>query len=407
MEGDSYQEFQTLDRNSSTEPCGVSVQTRTMKRKANTDGFRPEKRMCIFKSAFEHRRGRKRKVPANEENIRKRQRTSETEKHIGRLKRKATENEDKPKERQKVSKLNQREEDTTSSSLDAALPQKRDKNNMSTSEETRKLAFEAKYQQLSPLGEGGHGSVYAGYRRADHFPVAIKHIPRDNIICKGLTQNRKTISLEVAVMKKMASGAAGSVRKSAAISLLDNYDLEQELILVLERPLPSNDLCKYIEVKGGSLQEEEAKLFLKQLIEAAMELQAKKVFHRDIKLENILVETGSNVPRLRLIDFGLSCFTKKTSSYKTFFGTDAHIPPEWYQCYIYRAESTTVWQLGVVLYDMLHRDTRFETTRFLSSQLGISKELSQGCQQMLRLCLAVDPQQRPSLEQLWLHPWLA
>nr|XP_020448326.1 serine/threonine-protein kinase pim-1-like [Monopterus albus] len=377
-----------------------------MERKVNTDGFRPQKRTCVFKSAFEHMRGRKRKVSANEEDIKKRQRTSETAEDFVRLKRKATENEDKPKERQKVSKLNQREEDTTSSSLDAALPQMRDNNNMSTSE-TRKLEFEAKYQQLSPLGEGGHGSVYAGYRRADHFPVAIKHIPRDNIICKGLTQNRKTISLEVAVMKKMAGGAAGSVKKSAAISLLDHYDLEQELILILERPLPSNDLCKYIEVKGGSLQEEEAKLFLKQLIEAAMELQAKKVFHRDIKLENILIETGSNVPQLRLIDFGLSCFTKKTSSYKIFFGTDAHIPPEWYQCYVYRADSTTVWQLGVVLYDMLHRNTRFETTRFLSGQLGISKELSQNCQQMLRLCLTVDPQQRASLEQLQLHPWLA
>ncbi|XP_044052139.1 serine/threonine-protein kinase pim-1-like [Siniperca chuatsi] len=172
----------------------------------------------------------------------------------------------------------------------------------STSEETSRQEFEAKYKQLNPLGEGSHGLVYAGYRRADHFPVAIKHIPRDNVICEGITQNRRTLPLEVAVMIKMASGAAGSVGKS----LLDYDDLDQELILVLERPFPSADLLKYIEVKEGSLQEEEARL-LKQL-------------------GDILIETSSDVPRLRLIDFGLSCFTKKASSYRIFCGTSANIP---------------------------------------------------------------------------------
>ncbi|XP_044192704.1 serine/threonine-protein kinase pim-1-like [Thunnus albacares] len=370
---------------------------------------------------------RKRPASGYQEGTRKRQRTSQTKPcnisgdfvRVGKRKRKAAKNGGRQMKRQRVSDLKQYKEergDATSSSLEAATLRKekkdsgvkqRDNNTPFTSEDTSRQQFEVKYHQLNLLGEGGHGSVYAGYRRVDNFPVAIKHIPRDNVICKHIIQNSRTLPLEVAVMRKMVSGAAGSIGKSAAISLLDYYDLDQELILVLERPVPSTDLLKYIEIKGGSLQEKEARLLLKQLVEAARELQSKNIFHRDIKVENILIETSTDVPRLRMIDFGLSCFTKKTSTYRIFYGTSAHIPPEWYRCGTYRAGPATVWQLGLVLFDMLHRDTCFETMRFLSNELKISDDLSQNCQDVLRLCLAEDPQQRPSLEQLRLHPWLA
>ncbi|XP_070759975.1 ribosomal protein S6 kinase alpha-5-like [Enoplosus armatus] len=395
------------------EPSDVSVRTKNGKRKAGADGEIPPKRKRVSESVSGSTGARKRKASSDEEGTRKRQKSSEPEPQEDPVRVKGTErklpkNEDRPSKRKRVPELDQGDEgsgDAASSSVEATPKKKRDSATTSTSEETSRQEFEAKYQQLNPLGEGGHGSVYAGYRRADHFPVAIKHIPRDNVICKGVTQNKRTLPLEVAVMIKIASGAARSVGESAAISLLDYYDLDQELILILERPVPSSDLLKYIEVKGGSLPEEGARLILKQLVKAARELQSKNIFHRDIKVENILIETSSDVPRLRLIDFGLSCFTKKTSSYRIFYGTSAHIPPEWYQSWTYRAGPTTVWQLGVVLYEMLHRNTQFETTRFLKKDLNISEELSQNCQDVLRLCLAVDPQQRLSLEQLELHPW--
>lgn len=46
----------------------------------------------------------------------------------------------------------------------------------------------------------------------------------------------------------------------------------------------------------------------KQLVDAIVEVHSKGVFHRDIKLDNILIETGSDVPRVRLIDFGCGTF---------------------------------------------------------------------------------------------------
>ncbi|KAM8740996.1 serine/threonine-protein kinase pim-1-like [Acanthopagrus schlegelii] len=258
--------------------------------------------------------------------------------------------------------------------------------------------FQAKYDQHNLLGAGGCGSVFAGYRRADALPVAIKYIPKDLVLCKHVDKNGRQLSVEVAIMLKLEG-------TPAPVSLLDWYDLNQELILVMERPVPAIDLSDYIEVNGGSLSEEKAKIILKQLVDAAKDLEERHIFHRDIKVENILIETGSDIPRVRLIDFGLGCFVKKGSRYRVFYGTTDHVPPEWNSHYTYRAGTSTVWQMGVVLFDSLH-GVVFETTKFLTKKLKIKDKLSKDCQDFLKSCLTKAPKQRPTLDQLRLHPWL-
>uniref|UniRef100_A0A3Q1IBS2 non-specific serine/threonine protein kinase n=1 Tax=Anabas testudineus TaxID=64144 RepID=A0A3Q1IBS2_ANATE len=212
-------------------------------------------------------------------------------------------------------------------------------------ERSPRSEFKAKYTQQNQLGKGGCGCVFAGYRNADNLPVRVTHL-------------------------------SNTFQKTRC----------SELILVLERPVPSEDLFNYIEING------------------AVELHNKCIFHRDIKVENILIQTGADVPRVRLIDFGLSCFFKKTSSYRVFYGTLAHVPPEWYSCYSYKAGPTTVWQLGVVLFEMLHPEESFETTN--KTIRGRESSPSHSCQDFLQMCLTKVPEQRPTLEQLHLHPWL-
>nr|XP_046238894.1 serine/threonine-protein kinase pim-1-like [Scatophagus argus] len=267
--------------------------------------------------------------------------------------------------------------------------------------DSRRAEFEAKYQQENHLGEGGCGCVFAGYRKADHLPVAIKHIAKDKVLCKE-RRNGKELSAEVAVMLKLQAGRTGLMEESAPVSLLDWYDLDQELILVLERPMPCMDLLNYIRTNRGHLQEDKAKIILKQLVDAANELEDKRIFHRDIKPENILIETSSDVPRVRVIDFGLSCFFKKTSVYRVFCGTPQHVPPEWYSHYTYRPGPTTVWQMGVVLYELLHRTVRFDTTSFLRHELPIRDELSRGKKNVLICKHRAVHFHSPPEESLWL-----
>ncbi|XP_049415777.1 serine/threonine-protein kinase pim-2-like [Epinephelus fuscoguttatus] len=209
---------------------------------------------------------------------------------------------------------------------------------------------------------------------------------------------------EVALMVK-AAGGADSPGKAAAISLLDCFDLEEELILVLERPVPSMDLHKYRRAKGGYLQENEAKIILKQMIHAAIEMHSNSDFHRDIKLQNVLVETGRTVPRVRVIDFGCGCLVKKRY-YNYYCGTFSKSPPEWFLVREYQAIPTTVWQLGALLWDLLDRKHSFKTQVYFQEGLKINKNLSRGCRGFLQICLQNDPEMRPTLEQLQLHPWL-
>lgn len=77
--------------------------------------------------------------------------------------------------------------------------------------------------------------------------------------CLQLLNGRITwVPIEVAMLLKLGPRAAAET--CAAVTLLDWYDVDYELILVLERPVPCMDLIDYISSKGFSLQEHEAKV---------------------------------------------------------------------------------------------------------------------------------------------------
>ncbi|KAM6895694.1 serine/threonine-protein kinase pim-2-like [Xenentodon cancila] len=256
------------------------------------------------------------------------------------------------------------------------------------------------------LGEGGYGSVYAGRRRADNFPVAIKHIPKVDVETQPMVIFGKIhqVPLEVILMVRAAGGPA-SVGKSAAVSLFDWYDVEHEVLLVMERPDPSVDLFTYILNNDGPLQEDTATNIMKQLVDAALQMHSNGVFHRDIKSENILIETASDGPRVRVIDFGCGSILNN-SAYHSFAGTTDFTPPEFYAHGSYEAGPTTVWQLGALLYEMIDGHKQFTTSMFIDRKIKFSRQLSRGCRDLLKLCLAVNPSERATLEQLQQHPCL-
>nr|XP_046264019.1 serine/threonine-protein kinase pim-2-like [Scatophagus argus] len=277
---------------------------------------------------------------------------------------------------------------------------------LASSLNTSRADFVNKYCELDPIGEGGFGTVRAGFRKSDHQPVAIKHIPMSAVRTEKVKCNGKVfnIILEVALMLKTA-GLPGSIGQSTAVSLLDWYHLDQELILVMERPRGSMDLFSYLKFRGGYLDEHEAKMILRQLVDAAIDMHSKGVFHRDIKLQNVLVQLNGGEPKVRIIDFGCGSFSTE-ASYRTFCGTRAYFPPEWFDDQKYSARPTTVWQLGVLFYSLLCGHRTFTTVSFMNNHIQFNRDLPKEVKILVYMCLTRDPELRTTLEELQMHPAL-
>ncbi|XP_041638541.1 serine/threonine-protein kinase pim-1-like [Cheilinus undulatus] len=270
---------------------------------------------------------------------------------------------------------------------------------MSSSANKSQADFDSKYKVLHPLGKGGYGMIYTGLRISDKLPVAIKYIDakkvkRQEVICNGTSYN---IILEVAFMLK-ATGLKGEVGQSAAVSLLDWYSLDDRLILVMERPTPCLDLQQHLNKRGGKLREDEAKDILRQLVDVAIEMESKGIFHRDIKPQNVLIQFQSRASRVRLIDFGCASFSSEM--FHCFHGTRIYAPPEWLYCGAYQACPTTVWQLGVLFYSLLHGMYTFTTNDFMKGKVEFNWRLSKQTKILLRMCLVKNPEQRGTLQQL-------
>ena len=144
-----------------------------------------------------------------------------------------------------------------------------------------------------------------------------------------------------------------------------------KLFEIIDNPLESKVYLITEFVKNGTLSglirkrnmtDEQMRLIFRQLI-AAVEYCHKvpKIIHRDIKPDNILIDTDGNV---KLGDFGVSFLIPEDGSelINSNAGSDKFYSPEACMSKTYRGRLTDLWACGVTLYMMATGDFPFKGT---------------------------------------------
>jgi serine/threonine protein kinase len=124
--------------------------------------------------------------------------------------------------------------------------------------------------------------------------------------------------------------------------------------------MKGGELKAHLTKKKKPFTEPEAIKILKILIEAIEYIHSHNIVHRDIKLENILLNDSTNPYDLKIIDFGISGLYQDIGGESINAGTMAYSPPE----VVSKANLTSspkidVWGLGVVLYLLLTKNFPF------------------------------------------------
>ncbi|RXN30602.1 serine threonine- kinase pim-2-like protein [Labeo rohita] len=205
----------------------------------------------------------------------------------------------------------------------------------------------SRYSVGDQLGKGGFGVVYEGRRLEDDLKVALKYVTKtDDMESIHIPDHPVPLPKEIALTFLANKGH----RVPEIIRLLDWTDHPDHFVMVLECPSPCENLVEFMRRHGGSLDEHTVRQIMWQATNAAHMCCLRRVLHRDVKLENLLINRETS--EVKLIDFGCGDILRM-SPYRSYHGTAAYSPPEYYSRGEYCGWPATVWSLGILMFAML------------------------------------------------------
>lgn len=191
------------------------------------------------------------------------------------------------------------------------------------------------------------------------------------------------------------------------------------------------ELCDYMQCNRAGFNDTNCKIIMYKLIRAIQELHKMGICHKDLKLQNILLD-GDNF-QIKIGDFGLSFFTeiknKKISQFGKF-GTKEYMAPEIIKGIKYDGEKADIFSLGIILFILRNYHFPFPNARITSSgnpnqklyklikdnqsnyywnlleNSGIIKGLSPEFKNLFIKMVAFNPDKRPTLEDILQDEWM-
>jgi serine/threonine protein kinase/ABC-type transport system substrate-binding protein len=204
--------------------------------------------------------------------------------------------------------------------------------------------IDGKYRIEAPIGRGAMGAVYRATQLNLKRPVAIKIVRREALARPAIVERFEREALTIARLKHPSIitihdfGVAPDVGMYIVMEFLEGRSLRSELNA------------------RGPLPVDEALAFAATICSAAAAAHRTGVIHRDLKPDNIFLETSPDGALLKVLDFGIAKLvdglldTSTTSA--TFLGTAAYASPE--QCQGDRLdERSDIYSIGCILFEMV------------------------------------------------------
>ncbi|XP_043282058.1 serine/threonine-protein kinase MARK2-like isoform X5 [Venturia canescens] len=245
-----------------------------------------------------------------------------------------------------------------------------------------------KYKLLKTIGKGNFAKV----KLAKHVPtgkeVAIKIIDKTQLNPGSLQK----LFREVRIMKMLDH--------PNIVKLFQVIETEKTLYLVMEYA-SGGEVFDYL-VLHGRMKEKEARAKFRQIVSAVQYCHQKKIIHRDLKAENLLLDSEMNI---KIADFGFSNEFTPGNKLDTFCGSPPYAAPELFQGKKYDGPEVDVWSLGVILYTLVSGSLPFDGStlrelreRVLRGKYRIPFYMSTDCENLLKKFLVLNPTKRASLE---------
>ena len=276
-----------------------------------------------------------------------------------------------------------------------------------------------KYGRL--IGQGAFGKVNLGLNVLTGRVVAIKSFNKSNL--NSNSENMKKIKYETNLMKKL--------NHPNITKILELFE-DKEYILIIMEYINGGNLFSFLK-KHRKVSEKTAKLLYRQIILGIKYMHEQGIVHRDIKLENILIDLNNNI---KICDFGIGRVL--SSPEQPLFdqcGTPMYIAPEILLCSKekgYKGFPVDIWSSGIVLYILLSGTLPF-SFKNSSSSLSESNEsylsddnnnntelqysiinkepkeienISKEAEDLLKKILKKNPEKRITCEEILNHPWM-
>uniref|UniRef100_A0A8P4K893 MAP/microtubule affinity-regulating kinase 3 n=1 Tax=Dicentrarchus labrax TaxID=13489 RepID=A0A8P4K893_DICLA len=252
------------------------------------------------------------------------------------------------------------------------------------------------YRLLKTIGKGNFAKVKLARHTLTGREVAIKIIDKTQLNPTSLQK----LFREVSVMKIL--------NHPNIVKLFEVIETEKTLYLVMEYA-SGGEVFDYL-VAHGRMKEKEARAKFRQIVSAVEYCHQKRIVHRDLKAENLLLDADMNI---KIADFGFSNEFTLGNKLDTFCGSPPYAAPELFQGKKYDGPEVDVWSLGVILYTLVSGSLPFDgqnlkelRERVLRGKYRIPFYMSTDCENLLKKLLVLNPGKRGSLQQIMKDRWM-